>query len=345
MLLDAPSFKAELTPEIALGIIQKSLMRKGWKSYKVQDIKLVYTPYWLFSFDVVGVSEGPAPTGQSALNAFSGELNDFVPALVHQPLKKTKSTEDAAEPEVETTAIPQSEVKETAATKVASHVGIQPDSVKISAVSKMYVASYRVWLEVAGDAHRIDVDAAVGSASGMELIPDRPKTWSEETDAALNKMKTPSGWAQLFGMLFNFASPKKEGSPIQKYAGLIVIILILMAVVFFNPLKSAGTTDCKIAPEYLGSAGLFGGTKPLEPVKLANNQRIVRGTCFITNANTEPRTVIIQERILDAEGKIIATNSTSAINIPQTQTPLEKSFEIKWVHSGSPSYSFQFEVL
>ncbi|MBI5061550.1 MAG: hypothetical protein HZB67_04525 [Candidatus Aenigmarchaeota archaeon] len=52
MLLDAPALSPVLTPEQALGIIQKSVSGKGWKKYDVAEIKLVYSPYWLFSFDI-----------------------------------------------------------------------------------------------------------------------------------------------------------------------------------------------------------------------------------------------------------------------------------------------------
>jgi len=55
MMLDAQAFQTVLTPEAALGIIQKTIAQKGWKKSEVTDIKLVYTPYWLFSFDVIAV--------------------------------------------------------------------------------------------------------------------------------------------------------------------------------------------------------------------------------------------------------------------------------------------------
>src|SRR3989338_6310434 len=67
MILDAPTFELVLTPEAALGIIQKEVSRKRWAKWEVEDIRLVYTPYWIFSFDVT--AEGAQPSGRVAMNA------------------------------------------------------------------------------------------------------------------------------------------------------------------------------------------------------------------------------------------------------------------------------------
>src|SRR3989338_3721390 len=125
MLLDAPTFKTVLTPEAALGIIQKTLAARGFKEYDVTDFKLVYTPYYFFSFDVIAES-GQSPSGKTALNAYNGDLNDFVPYLMDRPLKKLKESEDKAE--VEPTAISEKEAKDAASAKLASHVGLKKDS-------------------------------------------------------------------------------------------------------------------------------------------------------------------------------------------------------------------------
>ncbi|KKW37671.1 MAG: hypothetical protein UY87_C0087G0010, partial [Candidatus Peribacteria bacterium GW2011_GWC2_54_8] len=87
-----------LSPEAALGIVQKTVLSKGWKQFDVSDVKLVYTPYWVFSFDVLAGESNP--TGKTALNAYTGELNDYVPYLIERPLKKVKETEEGAEAEV-----------------------------------------------------------------------------------------------------------------------------------------------------------------------------------------------------------------------------------------------------
>ncbi len=247
MLLDAPSFKAVITPEAALGIIQKAVELKGWKQYDISDVKLVYTPYWLFSFDVL-VGES-SPTGKTALNAFTGDLNDFVPYLLERPSKKTTHTEEGAEVEVLPTAISKAELAEAGVTKVAAHSGLKKESVSVSAATKYYIPSYQVWVDAAGDSFKIDVDAVVGNPQGIEAIPERKKGWSEAAGEAVRKMKTPAGWIELAGRAVGAAaglgkpSAGADGKGMQsqtvKYAVLGLIVLGV-AISSFSALQSRG---------------------------------------------------------------------------------------------------------
>src|SRR3989344_3884009 len=110
MILDAQSFKTVLTPEAALGIVQKSVLERGWKQYDVSDVKLVYTPYWVFSFDVLAGEA--SPTGKTALNAYTGDLNATAPSRLEGPTKKTPQPEPGIQAEVLPTAISKSELNE-----------------------------------------------------------------------------------------------------------------------------------------------------------------------------------------------------------------------------------------
>ena len=107
MLLDANAFECKLTPEMALGIVKESLAKKGWKQFEVQQIQLIYVPFYSFSFDVAGQSP---VSGKTCMNAFSGELNDFVSVLFERPLKKSRQT-TGEETEVEQSSISLSEAK------------------------------------------------------------------------------------------------------------------------------------------------------------------------------------------------------------------------------------------
>lgn len=196
MVLDAPTYKTVVTPEAALGLVQKEIRHKGWKNVEVEDVRLVYTPFYVFGFDVA--TEGTAPIGgKAALNAYNGDLDELVPMIIERPLTRQSKPEEGAE--VEDTSIPAVEAKGVARDKISVQTAVPRDRVSVSAVSKVYIPYYRVWGSVGHDSFRAHVDALMGSVVGLEAIHERPKTWSESTSQTLGKLKSPSGWAELGG--------------------------------------------------------------------------------------------------------------------------------------------------
>ncbi|MFH1056767.1 MAG: hypothetical protein V1717_03165 [Candidatus Micrarchaeota archaeon] len=351
MLLDAPTFKTVLTPEAALGMIQKTVASKGWKQYDVSDVKMVYTPYWVFSFDVVAGEA--SPTGKTALNAYSGELNDYIPYVIERPLKKMKETEEGFEAEVLPTSVSKNELSDVAATKVAAHAGIKKDMVAISAPTKFYVPSYQIWVDVAGDSFKIDVDALLGNPFGAEAIPERPKGWSEAAGETVEKMKKPSGWIELFGKalgsLSGMAKPGGGGgnaqAPWLKYALLGVIVLALAYFVFFRAQGGGqGSVTCDLFSRYYHPAEWLGlGAKPVKPRVLPEGMLSVEGQCSFSNPGKEDIASIIALARINVDGVAIAQNSSFVGLWPPTgKTPTIKTFEIVWPGSNRQKYSFSF---
>ncbi|MBI5225558.1 hypothetical protein HY989_06845 [Candidatus Micrarchaeota archaeon] len=197
MVLDAPTFKLVLTPESALGSVQKELNHKGWKKFEVEEIRLIYAPYYLFSFDVKSEGGSPPVAGKAALNAYTGEISDFVPMVLERPLQKQKNIEEGGE--VEDTSISMQEAKQAARDKIAAQTGLKSEMVSVSAFTKYYMPFFRIWLEVGHESMKIDVDALMGAPLGLEAAPERKKTWDEATSETIGKLKTPQGWVELTG--------------------------------------------------------------------------------------------------------------------------------------------------
>lgn len=348
MILDAQSFKTVLTPEAAMGIVQKALAQKGWKKFEIEDVKLVYVPYWLFSFDVIAQG-GASPTGKTALNAFTGELNDFIPVLFDRPLKKTRETAEGVEAEIEPTSITAGEVKEAAAVKVAAHVGLGKDSVSISGATKFYVPFYRIWVDVANDTFKIDVDAMLGYPSGLEALPERTKSWDEATKETVEKLKTPSGWAELGSKTVSEVGKAASGAPISGgglskqwlQIGLVLAILVLAYFTIVAP-QTSGSVDCKLAETYLGKAAWFGlGSRPIIPSYDANGSMFVQGACFFTNTGSGPMTLV--EKLSITSGDRILGNSVAmVVNLPPSKVPSQQYFNITWPAQPGP-FAFSHE--
>ncbi len=334
MILDAPAFKPVLTPEAALSIVAKTLQEQGFPKFDVTDIRLVYTPYYVFSFDVIA-QEGQSPSGKTAMNAYSGDLNDFVPILFERPLKTTKQAEDKAE--IESTAISGAEAKDAAAAKLASQVGLKKDTIAVSAVKKVYVPTFRIWIDVAGDTHKFEVDALLGAPSGLEALPQKPHTAQDDLRGVMDKLKSPKGWAELFGGLF---SP--SGGP-QRFLILGVIVVILLFLVLGRQgILSGGSATCTVDDNYLGPKAWFGlGQAPLAPDLGSNNTAFVRGTCDFLNSGSKATNMIVNVFVKTGP-RIVALSSVSAVGVPPGTTPVNKEFELRWQPEGD-EVEFSFE--
>jgi hypothetical protein len=333
MILDATALQPVLTPEAALGVLEKELKRKKQANAEITDVKLVYTPFWLFSFDVTG-TQGPAPTGKTALNAFSGEINDFVPMLVARPLKKARSTPEGTECEVEPTAIDAGEVKEAAKAKVASQLGVSKENVVVSAFTKYYVPFYRVWLDVANDSFEVNVDACMGAPLGAEAIPGARKGFGEEVASNLGGVASPGGLAEAI------KNPSK-----LKY--LIVAALVLLALfLVVSRLGASSGSDCKVSPDFLSSAN-FVGARELAPFELSGGRLFVQGTCAFTNPGTEKQTFNVITRVVHkSDGQLLATNMTTVFELGNTGGSAKiTEFELVWNGIADGDYKFEYEKM
>lgn len=350
MILDAQSFKTVLTPESALGMVQKAITERGWKQFDISDVKLVYTPYWVFSFDVLAGES--APTGKTALNAYSGDLNDYIPYLLERPTKKSNQTEPSAQSEVLPTAISRSELSDVAATKVAAHAGIKREMVTISAATKYYVPSYQVWIDVAGDSFKIDIDAVLGNPQGIEAIPARPKGFSEAAGDTVKKMKTPAGWMDLIGrtmaMLTGAAKGGGGSGPMQnqtvRYA-LIGLVILALAYFFFFRGTNEGSVTCDLFPRYYNSPEWFGlGAKTVKAGVTTEGKLHVEGQCEFRNPGTEDIPAIIAlVKINSASGQVIAQNSSFVgLLSPTGSTPSLKTFSIEWDGPRTQRMTFSY---
>ncbi|MEM0475369.1 MAG: hypothetical protein QW343_01080 [Candidatus Norongarragalinales archaeon] len=327
MILDAIALQPVLTPEAALGVLEKELKRKKQLSAEITDVKLVYTPFWLFSFDITG-TQGPAPTGKTALNAYTGEINDFVSVIVARPLKKSRSTPEGTECEVEPTAIDASEVKEAARAKIAAQLGVSKENVVVSAFTKYYVPFYRIWLDAANDSFEVNVDACLGAPLGAEAIPGGRKGFTEELANNLRSVTTPSGIADAARHPTKF-----------KYL-LVALVAILAVVLLVSRLGGSAGVSCKLNQE-------FGSPQNILPFELGGGKLFVQGVCSFSNPSNEKQTFTVQTRIVrKSSPELLAVNLTTVIDLPNTGgLAKDVPFELAWKGVADGDYKFEFEKI
>ncbi len=348
MLLDAPSFTIVLTPEAALGIVQKEIQKRGWKKVEIEEIRLIYTPYWVFSFDVL--AEGSQPSGRAAVNANTGDLDEMVPMILERPLQKTKKTDEngSSQPEVESTNISRSEIERVAPGKLAAQIGLKKDSVAVSAISKFYIPIYRIWANVPpeqGETYKVTIDALLGIPQGLEAIPSKgkPVGWTEDTESTLEKMKSPQGWVQLIGATFNSIVSGNIFSSRPAMLGILAIVAIFLALFVFG--QTSVKIDCKPSAELLDSKPLFSTSSDVPVVPKLNRagQLYVNGVCQFKNTGKEAVPVCAKV-ILKRDGADTSSFNSSCIgNLEPGDTPSEKEFTITWQSSGGGKYALRFE--
>lgn len=341
VLLDANAFNVVLTPEAAITSVQQAVASKNWKSSTLSDIKLVYVPFYIFSFDV---AEGNVPTGKAALNAYTGELNDFIPYLLERPLEKSRATDDRVQVEVESTTISQSEVKELASVKIANTVGAKKDQIVVSAVSKIYVPFYRIWVDVAGDNFKIEVDACLGSPNGIDVIPARQKTWEENTQDTLTQMRTPAGFATLTSK--TLAEASKVGIPNSgnKYVQWIILGVVILVIAYFAFGSAFSSLTCKPYDDYLSKptyAGLFGPRKITPSFNVKDQSFSLSGTCSFSSREKKENAIII---LAVKQGGLQISQATQTFTIPLTQQVSTRTFNLVWNSSSSKTGDYELDV-
>ncbi|MFH0713644.1 MAG: hypothetical protein V1722_03770 [Candidatus Micrarchaeota archaeon] len=327
--LDASCLKLELTPEAAIGIVQKEVVRHGWKKYDLSDIVTVYVPFYVFSFDVI--AEGGAPPGKAAMNANTGEMNEFVPVLLERPIQRQKKTPEGMEVEVEPTNVRESEVEKVAAVKLANMLGAKRENIVISAVSKIYVPFFRMWIDVAGDSFKIEVDGALGYASGSDAIPKREKTWEESTSDTIQKMQSPSGIAQLAGATGGEVAKSFGSSGQNKYIQWAIIAVVIIVIGYFVMQQFNAQVACVPDEEFLSTPQFFGliGARKIVPQELDADSMYVAGKC--TFSSRENDKFIVVQVLLKNSGVPI---STTVVNVTlQSDVPATRSFQIDFPSS------------
>jgi hypothetical protein len=350
MLLDAQTFEIALTPEVALSLVQKQLASSGYRDVSVEQIRLFYTPFWAFTFDVEGTAQ--PISGKTAINASSGDVNEFVPALFDRPLNKTRRTAENVESEVEPTSVDRAEIEHVAQARVAAQLGVKKDQVAVSAFQKIYVPFYRVWITAGGNPLKAEVDGCLGATFGLEGLPKKAKTTDEITKETFEKLKSPSGWFDLAGKTVEAvvaALTGKEGpvpgmgkETVWLILGGILIVLLLFSV----SSQSQYSLSCKLDPQFIRTdlnliVYQFQSVKPgFGP----NSTRFVSGQCSFKTKVTDGVTVCPQVYVrFDGNDALVRFPAESiCARVVAGELATVKGFTIEWPESSGEKHAYEF---
>jgi len=212
MALENPALSLSVRVQDILSILESILKERNWKDFELANLKLVYTPFFLFNYDILVEGEGQSSQGTSglmALNAVNGKLE---PALVEiiekQPVSYEKEITHDIQYEIASAAMTKEEVKDAGRFKLAGQLGIKKESVAVSGVRIVYWPIWTIFVELSKNIQKVEVDGVSGYPLNVEEVPEREKGWLEVTADTLQKMKSPSGWVELSGALASAAGGK-----------------------------------------------------------------------------------------------------------------------------------------
>ncbi|MEM4221936.1 MAG: hypothetical protein QW097_00695 [archaeon] len=258
MILDAPAAVLSIRMDDVLDLLEETLKERNWKDFEMIDVKLAYYPLYLFNFDVLIEQKvqdqvfSQGVSGTIALNAATGELSEeIIDLLEKRPVdfeRDIKSHE--MKYEVKQAMFSKEEAKESCKLKLASKYGIGKDNVSISGFRQIYWPFWVVFISLPKKGtFKLLIDGVGGSPFGIAQVPEREKGWLEITQETFEKLKTPSGWAELSkqaistgaGVLTSQITKKESKSLLEWFfktkTGNYVLFLILLLVLILIFIK------------------------------------------------------------------------------------------------------------
>jgi hypothetical protein len=204
MILESPALALNIDVQSLVEIVDKTLKERNWKHYETVDFKLVYTPYYLFNYDVLIEQKEETQTfsqgtsGLMAINAVTGKLEPhLVQIMDSQPVKYDKNTKDDLNPQVDKPAITMQELPDTCKIKMAGQFGVGKESLAVSGFRLTYWPVWRVFVSLPEGIQKMEVEGVNGYTLNIEEVPEREKGWLEVTADTFEKMKTPAGLMEL----------------------------------------------------------------------------------------------------------------------------------------------------
>jgi len=257
MVLENPALVLSVRVQDILSILESILKERNWKDFELANLKLVYTPFYLFNYDILvesdkdGQSSSEGTSGLMAINAVNGKLEPLLVDIIEkQSVAYEKEISHDVQYEVEAIALTKEEVKDSGRVKLAAQLGLKKENVTISGVRAIYWPIWFIFVELSSMVQKVEVDGVTGTPLNIEEVPEREKGWLEVTADTLTKMKSPRGWAELGGTVASAAGGRlksgvskageqaKPGTPthntlrwfVTTKMGMYTLILILLLI-------------------------------------------------------------------------------------------------------------------
>ena len=250
MKLKENSFPLSFSLQETTDFIKQTLEEKNWQEFEVIEVKIVFVPYYFFSYEAFFESEedgkkivSDTVNGKLALNGLTGELDESV--VLPETSELVQEIEELPEniPFEEKSFELKEKIEEIVQFKTAHNLSAAKDNVIIHSIKKVL---YPVWIidfSVADQTFQFMVSGVDGSVISEEEIPERMLGFWEITAETLHELQSPANWINYTTLVIsdttNFVVKGTfSGSIVQnllhnwKYQTFILLLILVLIVLW-----------------------------------------------------------------------------------------------------------------
>ncbi len=250
MKLKENSFPLSFSLDNATSFIKSVLEEKDWHEFEVIEVKIVFFPYYFFSYEAFFESEkhgkkivSETANGKLALNGITGQLDDSVSFPSSDELVQEIDELPENIPFQEESFELNEKIEEILKIKTAGHLKTAKETVVIHSIKKVLYPVWVIDFSVEEQIYQFMVSGTDGSIISEEEIPERQQGFWEITSETLAELKSPSSWINYTTSIVsdsaNFISKTTfSGSLIYgflhnwKYQTFILLIILILVVLW-----------------------------------------------------------------------------------------------------------------
>ena len=246
MKLKEKSFPLHFSLNETTDFIKSTLEEKNWLEFEVIEVKLVFIPYYFFSFDAFYEEEGKkivseTVNGKLALNGKTAELEEIE---APEETELTQKIEGIPEniPFEELKFEFTEKIESIAQIKTAAHLKTAKDNVLIHSLKKVLFPVWIIDFSVEENTFQFQLSGIDGEVISEQEIPERKLGFWEITSETLNELKNPSSWVNYTTSIIsdsanfmvkntfsgNFVYNLKHNWKCQTFILLVILALILL---------------------------------------------------------------------------------------------------------------------
>jgi len=257
MYVGNPVFPISFQLEQVAELVEKTLLKKNWKSFEKGEIKLILTPFYLFYYDAVfeedAKPKGEPQRGRLALNGETAELGTDLAESMPPEEELVKELPDEYPLIVRKPLFSKQEAEKIALLKTASMLNTDRKNIVLTGFKIIYYPMWIAFVTIGGQTQQLEISAVTGEVFGEEKVPGREKGFVEITKETLEELKQPGAWIRYSREITDKTAEKlsgktKEAGPAKEPASgiklpslrhrpwfwiTVALIIILIAVALY----------------------------------------------------------------------------------------------------------------
>ena len=255
MLLDKPAVKSVLDLDQIVSKAESELVSGGRREFELVDARLVYNPFWSFSFDALIEERNPEgevdlTTGVSkkaVLDAHTGKLNvAFLDVVLNFSVPNQNEPTDKFPFDVNLLSVTLDEAKKSAVIKSAAMTGALKENVAVSGFRAFYWPVWQVVVKSKGETINFAFEGATGVLISEHSFGNSATGWNDAITNTATDLKNPLNWLKYLVSairlffdsvfwVFKKLSGKETGSEalvwlfttLRGFLTLLIIVLVL----------------------------------------------------------------------------------------------------------------------